>query len=90
MPCLVGIAGVGVSVCLDVGAKSKLTVVTIGNPLMLDARFLHRMVGYADNEHDPHIVGMNPDHGISLARPDVTWPIGRHWEVLTSFRVDDV
>ena len=57
--------------------------------VMLDARFLHRMVGYADNEHDPHIVGMNPDHGISLARPDVTWPIGRHWEELTSFRVDD-
>ena len=57
--------------------------------VMLDAMFLHRMVGYADNEHDPHIVGLNPDHGISSARPDVTWPIGRHWEELTSFRVDD-
>ena len=33
-PCLVGIAGVGVSVCLDVGAKSKLTVVIIVNPLL--------------------------------------------------------
>ena len=50
--------------------------------VMLDARFLHRMVGYADNEHDPHIVGLIPDHGISSARPDVTWPIGRHWEEL--------
>ena len=57
--------------------------------VMLDARFLHRMVGYADNEHDPHIVGMDPDHGISSARPDVTWPISHHWEELTSFRVDD-
>ena len=57
--------------------------------VMLDARFLHRMVGYADNKHDPHIVGMNPDHGISSARPDVTWPISRHWEELTSFRVDE-
>ena len=57
--------------------------------VMLDARFLHRMVGYADNEHDPHIVGLIPDHGISSARPDVTWPIGRHWEELTSCRVDE-
>ena len=33
---------------------------------------------------------MNLDHGgISSARPDVTWPISRHWEELTSFRVDD-
>ena len=32
---------------------------------------------------------MNPDHGISSARPDVTWPISRHWEELTSFRVDE-
>ena len=32
--CLVGIAGVGVSICLDIGAKSKLTVVIIVNPLL--------------------------------------------------------
>ena len=44
------------------------------------------LVGYADNEHDPHIVGLNPDHGISSARPDVTWPIGRHWECQRTLR----
>ena len=47
--------------------------------VMLDARFLHCMVGYADKEHDPHIVGLNPDHGISSARPDVTWPYSRNY-----------
>ena len=58
---------------------------------MLDARFLHRMVGYPDNEHDdPHTIeGLNPDHGITSARPDVTWPIGQHWEELTSFSADE-
>ena len=58
---------------------------------MVDAgRFLHpRMLGHPDNEHNPHIDGMNPDHGIHLARPDVTWLIGHHWEELHSFRVDE-
>ena len=39
-----------------------------------------------DNKHNPHIEGMNPEHGIILASrpPDVT-----HWdEELQSFRAD--
>ena len=56
---------------------------------MLDARFLHRMVDYPDNEYDPHVKGMNPYHGIISARPDLTWPISRHWEELHSFRADE-
>ena len=59
------------------------------NEILVQQGYTGSMVGYADNEHDPHIVGMNPDHGISSARPDVTWPISRHWEELTSFWVDD-
>ena len=58
--------------------------------IILDARFLHRLVGYPDNKHDPHIEKMNPDHGIHSARPDVTWPISRHWEELTSWSADEV
>ena len=46
-------------------------------------------MGYPDNELNPHIEGMNPEHGIILARPDVTWPISHHWEELHSFRVDE-
>ena len=42
---------------------------------VLDARFLHRMVGHPDNKHDPHIEGLNPDHGIASARLHVTWLI---------------
>ena len=42
--------------------------------VMVDARFLHRMLGYPDDEHNPHIEGMNPYHDIISARPDVTWP----------------
>ena len=39
---------------------------------------------------NPHIDGLNPDHGISSARPDITWPLSRHWEELHSHRVDEV
>ena len=56
----------------------------------MDARFLHRMVGHPDNEHNPHIEGLNPDHGIASARPHVTWPISRHWERLTSFAAENL
>ena len=44
---------------------------------------------YQDNEHNPHIEGMNPDHGMYSARPHETWSISRHWEQLHSFRVDE-
>lgn len=48
--------------------------------VMVDARFLHHwMVGYPDNEHNSHIDGYNPDHGIISARPDVIWPIISCW-----------
>ena len=38
---------------------------------------------------NPHIDGLNPDNGISSARPDITWPLSHHWEELHSHRVDE-
>ena len=32
----------------------------------MDARFLHRLVGYPDQDHDPNI--------LENARPSITWP----------------
>ena len=57
--------------------------------VMVDARFLHRMVGYQDIEHDPHVEGYIPEQTISSARPDITWPIDRHWNMFHSVRVDE-
>ena len=33
--------------------------------VMVDARFLHRMVGYQDTEHDPHVEGYIPEQTIA-------------------------
>ena len=41
----------------------------------MDARFLHRLVGYPDQDHDPNIDGMRPG-GLGFlddARPSITW-----------------
>ena len=40
------------------------------------AKFLHRLVGYPDQDHDPNIDGMRPG-GLGFledARRSITWP----------------
>ena len=43
--------------------------------VMVDSRFLHWMIGYPDDEHNPHIDGHIPD---------ITWPVSSHWERIHS------
>ena len=56
---------------------------------MVDVRFLHRMVGHPDEEHDPQIDGLVPGEHISSVRPDVTLPIDRHGNRLFDQGADD-
>ena len=44
--------------------------------MVVDAKFLHRLVGYPDQDHDPNIDGMRPG-GLGFledARRSITWP----------------
>ena len=43
---------------------------------VVNARFLHRLVGYPDQDHDPNIDGTRPGGWGFLddARPSITWP----------------
>ena len=64
---------------LDHAFQSMILFSSVDIPLtVVDARFLHRMVGYPDQEHDPQIGGLVPGEHMSSVRPDVTWPIDRH------------
>ena len=44
---------------------------------------------YQDIEHDPHVEGYIPELTISSARPDITWPIDRHWNMIHNAWVDE-
>ena len=56
---------------------------------MVDARFLHWMIGYPDDGHNPHIDGFDQDQSI-VARPNITWPLSCNWEqMLHNHRVDE-
>ena len=59
-------------------------------PSLRMARFLHRLVGYPDQDHNPNIDGTRPG-GLGFlddARPSITWPDERlnHYD----WRVDEI
>ena len=57
---------------------------------VVNARFLHRLVGYPDQDHDPTIVGMRPEFegDLAKARRSTTWPDERLNRY--DWRVDEV